>query len=368
MTIAFRNEIDVTVVVADGVAAAVEILPRARPPLTRLFAGKPAASLPAVLPRLFSLCATAHQVSFLAAVEAARDELVDPEIKRQRIAAIIGERFAELLRGLFVGHFALDGASASVVREIMRMSTVLGGNASGSGCSRREAASRIGAALATLGISSTEESPAPGSALARHIASLDESALSPNPTEQSFLSAADDRNVVERLMADDQAFSDTPDLQGRIPETGVWARHSLRQQGVPPDAGPAERLKARVAEVARLGAWLAAGEADNTTEENILESYRLGSGLDLGRGAAAVECARGRLYHAVELDRRGEIVRFEFLAPTEWNFHPRGPLVRALQGARLSGGRRAEDAVRALVGSFDPCVGFNLGFRELAHA
>jgi len=368
MTIAFRNEIDVTVVVADGAVAAVKILPRARPPLTKLFAGKPAASLSAVLPRLFSLCATAHQVAYLAAVEAAGDEQVDPEIRQQRITAINSERFAELLRGLFVGHLVLDGASAGAVREMIQLSVVLGGNASGSGCSRREAASRISTALATLGISSTEQSPAPGSALARHIATLDEKALAPMPAEQSFLSPADDRDVVERLLADGPAFSDAPDLHGRIPETGVWARHALRQQVLPPRAGPAERLKARVAEVAGLGAWLAAGEEESATECGILESHRLGS----GRGAAAVECARGRLYHAVELDHRGEIVRFEFLAPTEWNFHPRGPLVRALQGAALQGvalrGSRAEDAVRALVGSFDPCVSFNLGFREFAHA
>jgi len=363
MTVAFRNEIDVTVVVADGAVAAVEILPRARPPLTKLFAGKPAASLSAVLPRLFSLCATAHQVAYLAAIEAAQGEQVDPEIRRRRIAAINSERLTELLRGLFVGYLGLDGASPSAVREMMQLSAVLGGNASGSGCSRREAASRISTALAALGISSTEQSPAPDSALARHIVTLDESALSPKPSEHLFLSAADDRDVVERLFADGLVFCDMPDLQGRIPETGVWARHTLGQQVLPPHAGPAERLKARVAEVARLTAWFTAGEEDGATEDRVLESYGLGS----GRGAAAVECARGRLYHAVELDRCGEIVRFEFLAPTEWNFHPRGPLVRALQGAALRGSR-TEDAVRALVGSFDPCVSFNLGFREFAHA
>lgn len=367
MNFAFRNEIDVTVAVAaDGTVVAVEIVPRARPALTRLFAGKPAASLLAALPRLFSLCSMAHQVAYLSAVEAARYEQADPGIRRRRIAAIIRERFTDLLRGLFVGRFALDSDSADALREIMRLSMIPGDDASGSRDqqSPRDVMSRIDTALAVLGISPTEESPAPGSALARHIADLDESVVSPMPAEQSFLSAADDRNVVERLLADGAAFSDAPELQGRIPETGVWARHALRQPVLPPYAGPAERLKARVAEVARLGAWLAAGGEDGLMESGILESYRLSS----GRGAAAVECARGRLYHAVELDRRGDIVRFEFLAPTEWNFHPAGPLVGMLQGAVLRSGRQAEDAVRALVGSFDPCVGFNLGLREPANA
>nr|WP_249811732.1 nickel-dependent hydrogenase large subunit [Bradyrhizobium sp. 197] len=90
--------------------------------------------------------------------------------------------------------------------------------------------------------------------------------------------------------------------------------------------------------------------------------------MGTGRGAGAVECARGRLYHAVELDDEDRILRFELLAPTEWNFHARGPLVRSLQGSVLAGGQQGLDAVRALVGSFDPCVGFSLSFREIGHA
>jgi hypothetical protein len=68
------------------------------------------------------------------------------------------------------------------------------------------------------------------------------------------------------------------------------------------------------------------------------------------------------------LDDEDRIVKFEFLAPTEWNFHARGPLVRSLKGATLAAGPQGQDAVRALVGSFDPCVGFSLNFREAAHA
>ena len=45
MSLAFRNEIDIRVALAGDVIADVAIRPRSRPPLTRLFAGKPAASL-----------------------------------------------------------------------------------------------------------------------------------------------------------------------------------------------------------------------------------------------------------------------------------------------------------------------------------
>ena len=361
MSLGFRNEIDVTVLLAGGTIADVAILPRNRPPLTRLFAGKPVASLLSVLPRLFSLCSVAHQVAFLSAVEAARGEDTDREIAQRRVTAVISERLTELLRGLFVGRLTLDSAGAAAVRSMMQAAAVLGGGIAGAGGSRHEAVSQIKAALATLGIANDMEAPSTGSALAAYLAAFVGDALSPPAADQSFLSATDDLDVVARLLADGATFSDAPDLGGRIPETGVWARRVSREPEVAASAGPAERLKARISEVARLCAWLEAGEG--AVEESVVERYRLGA----GRGAAAVECARGRLYHAVEIDD-DRIVRFEFLAPTEWNFHARGPLVRSLQGSALTSGRQGQDAVRTLVSSYDPCVGFNLTFREAGHA
>lgn len=364
MSLAFRNEIDITVWLAGGTIADVAIRPRSRPPLTRLFAGKPASRLPSVLPRLFSVCSMAHQVAFLSAVEAARGEDASLEIEHGRVVAVVAERLTELLRGLFVGRLTLDGAGAAAVRAMMEATAVLGGSIAerGEAVSRREAVAKIRASLAALGIASEEQTPGAGSALAVHLANFDGDALLPPVVEQSFLSAADDLEIVMRLLADGAIFSDAPDLHGRIPETGVWARRVGREPILPPGAGPAERLKARIAEVARLCAFLEAD--DGTVEDGVLQSYRLGT----GRGAGAVECARGRLYHAVELDDKDRIVRFEFLAPTEWNFHARGPLVRSLQGSVLAGGRQGLDAVRTLVGSFDPCVGFSLSFREIGHA
>jgi Ni,Fe-hydrogenase I large subunit len=185
-------------------------------------------------------------------------------------------------------------------------------------------------------------------------------ALSASPAEPSFLTAADDLDVIKRLLEEGAAYSDAPELYGKVPETGVWARWA-RREPVPSTAAPAARLAARIAEIVRLCAWLDRGEED---PGDYVASYRLG----VGKGAAAVECARGRLYHAVVLDEDKRIVSFEFLAPTEWNFHPRGPLVRSLKGAKLPAGRRGQDAVRTLVGAFDPCVGFKLDFREVGHA
>ncbi|WP_027554426.1 nickel-dependent hydrogenase large subunit [Bradyrhizobium sp. Cp5.3] len=356
MSLAFRNEIDVTVLLSGSTIADVAILPRSRPPLARLFAGKPVSSLPSVLPRLFSLCSAAHEVAFLSAVEAARDETVASEVLKARIDALIAERLTELLRGFFVGR-SLGGGSAAAVRALMRATTVLGGGLA----ERREAVSQIREALTALGIAGGAQQTGPGSVLAAHLSGLDGDALLLPAVEQSFLSAADDLDVVLRLLADGPAFSDAPDLDGQIPETGVWARQGRHAPASPLVAGPADRLKARSAEVALLCTRL---ETDETAaDDGVVASYWLGR----GRGAAAVECARGRLYHVVEIDG-DRIARFEFLAPTEWNFHARGPLVRSLRGSELGPGRQGRDAVRALVDCFDPCVGVSLGFREVGHA
>lgn len=360
----FRSEIDITVWLSKDMIADVAILPRSRLPLTRLFAGKPVSSLLSVLPRLFSLCSVAHQVAFLGAVEAARGEDCPPETMHRRVTAVVAERLTELFRGLFVGQLTLDSASATAVRAMMQASAVLGGvlGEGGQVLALCEAVSHIKAALAALGFAGEGEAPTRGSALAAHLSSFDGHTLLQPVIEHSFLSVADDRDVVVRLLADGASFSDAPDLHGRIPETGVWARRVRRQPVLPPNAGPAERPKARIAEVVRLCSWLEAG--DEALEDGVVQSYRLGA----GRGAAAVECARGRLYQVVECDSKNRIVRFESLAPTEWNFHARGPLVRSLQSSALVAGRQGQNAVRTLVGSFDPCVGFDLSFREVGHA
>ncbi|MGY4627439.1 hypothetical protein [Bradyrhizobium sp. USDA 4486] len=363
MSLAASNKIVITVSLAADVVAAIEILPRVRPPLARLFAGKQASSLLKLLPRLFALCAATQQIALLSAVETAREEVITRTTKQRRIALIVIERVADLLRGLLVGHLAQDIAGAAEIRSLVRgMSALLGSAHSPWGSAQREATARIVGALNALGMSDEGRAVRSGSPLALRIAALDEVGLKPIPAEHSFLSVADDLNIVKRLLVDGPTFCYRPDLDGHVPETGPWARQMTRDR-LPPSPSPAERLGARIAETLRLCAWLKTGAQIDSAEHGIIETYKLGP----RRAAAAVECARGRLYHGVELDPQGRISRFEFLAPTEWNFHPCGPLVRSLQGAVLTVGRR-RDAVDAVIASLDPCVGFTLNFREVGDA
>ena len=66
-----------------------------------------------------------------------------------------------------------------------------------------------------------------------------------------------------------------------------------------------------------------------------------------------VETSRGLLAHVVTLER-GVVKRWRTVAPTEWNFHPEGPLASALRGLPAEG--LAEQAALAVT-ALDPCVG-----------
>jgi len=157
MSLGFRNEIDITVWLADSIIADVAITPRSRPPLTRLFVGKPAASLLPVLPRLFSLCSVAHRVAFLSAVEVAQGRQAADATMRHRSTIVVAERLTELLRGMFVGRLALDAASAAAVRDVMQASALLGGPSEAvPPASRRDSVARIKTALAEPSSSQTK--------------------------------------------------------------------------------------------------------------------------------------------------------------------------------------------------------------------
>lgn len=361
MSLGVRDQIDLTLSIADGRIAAVDIGPRTRPPLSRLFAAKSAEIALAALPRLFSLCAAAHQVAFLSALDAAQGRDVAPLTRQRRLNAVIAERLAELLRGLLMECLAQDRRMAAAVRTLLQAVASL---AAGKACgSRAETLSQIKSELATLGLCSESEGIVPGRPLASIMTAAHHREWNQHmPADRGYLSADHDPGVVMRLLDEGASFAEHPDLDGSVPETGVWARYA-RTAGVVSRGTLLKRQQAKVSEIIRLMRWLEDGQGDGETFEiGSIENYALG----VGRGAAAVECARGRLYHAVALDHAGQIAHCEFLAPTEWNFHPRGPVARALTGASVSVHDR--EAIEALVGAFDACVGVRLEIRELADA
>ena len=50
------------------------------------------------------------------------------------------------------------------------------------------------------------------------------------------------------------------------------------------------------------------------------------------------------------------VTDYRIVAPTEWNFHPGGPLAQGLKGRSAADTGQLEREARTVVQSLDPCV------------
>ena len=168
-------------------------------------------------------------------------------------------------------------------------------------------------------------------------------ALPEHVSVPDVLTAADDDAVVAALEAD-ASFSARPSLPDRRPETGPAAR--LGWSAAVPGATDAARLvEAEEALGVLLGSPSSEGGFANLLTANRTQNHT---------GYASVESPRGRLYYLAVVQGDGRLRDARVVAPTEWNFHPDGPFVRALAGFRPDGDAVA--AIARLAAQFSPCV------------
>lgn len=150
-----------------------------------------------------------------------------------------------------------------------------------------------------------------------------------------------------RLTAD---FAQAPDWEGEPAETGAFARWGGQN---PSAAGPlAARWQARCAEV-----WSWAAGEEKVGAGGTASAARNGGIGDAGR--ALVETARGLLMHEIVLDG-DRIADYVIVAPTEWNFHPRGTLFDWLHGRAAGSADALRSFVAQAVAALDPCVRWEL--------
>jgi uptake hydrogenase large subunit len=182
-----------------------------------------------------------------------------------------------------------------------------------------------------------------------------EVALMPDATLENLV-----RSVVGDLDLDPQ-FVRTPRWGGRPAETGALAR----QAGTPLVAQllaregrtAATRFAARLVELATLVDQLRSRARGRLLP---VRSHALAFGLGLG----LAETARGLLLHRARVEQ-GLVTDYRIVAPTEWNFHPAGPLAQGLLGRPADDAVRLEREARTVVQSLDPCVSCRV---ELADA
>lgn len=72
-----------------------------------------------------------------------------------------------------------------------------------------------------------------------------------------------------------------------------------------------------------------------------------------------VEAARGKLIHKICI-KNDKVNSYQILAPTEWNFHPKGILNRMIKSIYYTDKQDLINKIRLLVDAIDPCVGYEI--------
>lgn len=306
--------------VCDRVIAHVEIASARPVSLAAHFIGRPIAIVRNAVASLHAVCGCSHAVAVAIATRHARGEPISRDERLAWLRQLAAERIVEHLRGLSAG-----------IADEERLKCLRRGLSAGSdivrdGLPLAERTVAIRRALELF------ERPS------RNWLSVDDR-LTPD----------DERAIVAGLKVD-PTFARHPALPGRSPETGAAARQGWTA------ATPGATRAARLIEIADALDRFGEGDAD------LLSGGRLSDGT----GYAAVESPRGRLVYRLELDRDGMLKAAQVVAPTEWNFHGRGPVARALSGLKVGGDLVTEIACRAA--DFAPCVGVKVEIREAAHA
>ncbi|MBF0355196.1 MAG: nickel-dependent hydrogenase large subunit [Alphaproteobacteria bacterium] len=376
--LASEGAIGARLILDGGRISAVEITPRPAPPLNLLMAGLGFREAAQRIPTLFSLCAMAQRDACLGALEAAFGISPPPAWEASRKLLVLAETLEEHARHLLLDGALLLGAvpDAEGAKRIRRHVKSLEKAIHPAPFVVKPEAAHLAGWLEELR----------GLVLERIMGGRDVSALS------SFASLQDwgrglppvPALVLTRLQEHDRSAPPpaTAVLMGGLDP--VWLADMLRgdklgrftsrpatDEGICLETGPLSRqcdhpLIGAIEE--ELGCGLTARALARLIEISqamvamamilpMLEPWELGQGpMGSGEGIGQSEAARGRLVHWVRVEE-SKINSYRLMAPTEWNFHPEGPFVKALLGAPARSPEAASHLARLQAYAFDPCVG-----------
>jgi hypothetical protein len=290
-----------------------------RPAVAQVLRGRPADDAIRLLPMLFALCGRAQGRAAVLALDAARGV----ECPLHLDAAIGQEVMREHLWRWLLDLPPLLGKAPLQTEFVTAAGCIAGG--------------RRGDLLTMLGDPRIE-------AMCRRLNEAEDITAS----RRTLLPGLSARDSLAHWPQLDAGFCRTPHWQGQAAETGALAR---RQAVSGPAAGAfAARWLARLEE---LREW--AGGMERVGAGGTASAVPAGG----QRGRALVETARGLLMHEIVLDG-GRIADYFIVAPTEWNFHPQGPLPDWLNGYDAGERQAVETFAARAVAALDPCVRWEL--------
>jgi len=379
-----RIRVDLTV--RDGVVERVDLASSRPVSACRIFVGRRPADVVEMADILYAACGRAQSLAALEALEGAcGHEPPDPERRKARGLVVLGEMLREHATRLLVDWPARLGRpdQVSIARSLRTTVDVLlsllpaqavrwhegpvhGALATGcAGALVNALEAEIAQALLgdmglplegledELGFERWQRSGAGLSwlpATLRGAGLWDAGARTCPP-----MPALDAARLGARLAQDGERFAARPDWEGTVYETGPLARQwrhpvvaAVRERD---GAGVLARVTARLVELAGIPRQMRVLLAGDAVDGASAERHVPGAGA----GVAALETARGRLAHRAEVED-GRVIAYQTLAPTEWNFHPAGPLVTALVGQPAASAVAAGHRARLAGAALDPCV------------
>lgn len=355
-----------------GRLASVEV--RSERPLVAqaLLAGCTPQEVLTLLPGVFAVCGRSQATVAAAALDAAAGVSLAQAVQRRRERELAAETAAEHAFRLLLDWPRLAGTEEDVT-FLARVRSLLSHapeSEAAWGAARDALTGMIQSRMLGVGIDTwleqfsatewLEWARAGRTATARMLAALSSLTAWAAP-ETTFLGDLGHGRLANDLALpalESPGFEAKPELDGEPAECGPLARNRLH---------PAVRDLARHDRiVARAFARLA--ELAQILREETCAGRLEQAALGPGRGAATGEMARGLLTHAVEL-HDGRVHRYAVVAPTEWNFHPRGPLQREIEGRPVRDADEARRAIEFAVATLDPCVRYEIALeREPSHA
>jgi hypothetical protein len=310
---------------------------------SRLLEGRSASEALGTVSRLFSVCRRAQAVAARVACQMASEGSTEPASMREGELEVLAEHALESIWWLLLEGPTRIGETPRPGDFPRLRSRVLGSIDRVRDTPWAAIASDIESFLASPTYRQAVER------LMRELRAMDMPAVAVEP-----LPWLDPRALREEMAPAIEARADfprTPSWHGRAAETGALAR-----AGESANAAHAigARVEARLAELvgipSRMRALCAGAEP----------SWVRCAIVDEGEGISAVETARGTLVHAVRIED-GTVRRWRIVAPTEWNFHPEGAFVRALEGLPAASASEAARAAERLAYALDPCIEYRVG-------
>lgn len=326
------GEIRVCLRVQDRRVVAVDCISSRPSDSTRMFVGKPLATVTRSIGNIYSLCGRAQTIAALLAIEHALHIPVPPQLRAARDLLRLSEMLSQTAMRLCLHWPRALGLSIqpALVRECLAAEQ------------KFEAQIMTGEGWKTPGTClSAPDTVAAGAVLDALTTSVDTLVNGPLPI------ALRTALKVHGLLG----FGALP--EGVEPELGALRRNgdhpAVAETRAAYGTGLATRLQAALADLCLITSLM----QDALSGVTPVAAQKITNAS--GEGTALLETARGRLEHQVTI-RDGHITRYRINAPTEINFRTDGPVAAGLMGAEATDIPALTCAAGLHILAIDPCV------------